>query len=287
MNKLLYLEDHLSSKGYLSNVLVGFKFYKMNVGNEFEEQDKNFHHLFFLLNGEARIHNNECRNQSIRSNEFILIPKSSNFFCEFLSASDIIIFTFERLMSSADRRFIQSLSSLCCRIHYDFRPISIQTPLQTFLNTIVDYLQSGMDNPHMFEVKSLELFLLLRGFYNREELAFLFYPIVGKSPDFREVVMENYLKVDRVNDLAKLVGMGRTNFDTKFREEFGMSPHQWILKQKAKHVLFKLADPGNTLSDVMSLYKFNSATHFTRFCKQQFGCTPTELVRQIKAKSKL
>ena len=114
----------------------------------------------------------------------------------------------------------------------------------------------------------MELFLLFRGFYRKEELAYLFHPIVGKSLDFRSLILENYLKVDQVDGLAKIAGMGRTNFNNKFKEEFGISPHQWLLKQKAKHV---------------RLYKFNSATHFTRFCKQQFGCTPSELLRQLKA----
>ncbi|MDR1500555.1 MAG: helix-turn-helix transcriptional regulator [Tannerellaceae bacterium] len=113
-------------------------------------------------------------------------------------------------------------------------------------------------------------------------MANLFYPIIGKSFDFRTLIMDNYLKIHHVDELAHLSGMGRTNFDSKFKEEFGTSPHQWIMKQKAKHVRNGLAEPDATFSDIMRKYNFNSATHFTRFCKQQFGCTPTDMVRQLR-----
>ncbi|MCD8270337.1 MAG: hypothetical protein LUD46_19140 [Parabacteroides sp.] len=76
----------------------------------------------------------------------------------------------------------------------------------------------------MHEVKQLELFLLLRGFYKKEELANLFYSIIGQSIDFRSLVMENYLKVDHVDELAQIARMGRTNFNNKFVKSLAHLP---------------------------------------------------------------
>ena len=283
MKKLLYLEEHISCKDYAPDMLVGFKHRIVREESELKEQDKDCHHLIFFLEGEAVICCNEQRNRIIRSDEFILIPKSSDFFCKIVSDSNLVIFTFDRFPGACNKLELQSLAPLSREIEYDYQPTVIYPPLRLFLETIIEYLESKMNCKHLHEIKSMELFLLFRGFYRKEELAYLFHPIVGKSLDFRSLILENYLKVDHVDELAKIAGMGRTNFNNKFREEFGISPHQWLLKQKAKHVRFKLAEPGNTLSDVMQLYKFNSATHFTRFCKQQFGCTPSELLRQLKA----
>ena len=47
-----------------------------------------------------------------------------------------------------------------------------------------------MNCKHLHEIKSMELFLLFRGFYRKEELAYLFHPIVGKSLDFRSLILE-------------------------------------------------------------------------------------------------
>ena len=240
MKKLLYLEEHISCKDYSPDILVGFKHRIVREESELKEQDKDCHHLIFFLEGEAVICCNEQRNRIIRSDEFILIPKSSDFFCKIVSDSNLVIFTFDRFPGACNKLELQSLAPLSREIEYDYQPTVIYPPLRLFLETIIEYLELKMNCKHLHEIKSMELFLLFRGF-------------------------------------------GRTNFNNKFREEFGISPHQWLLKQKAKHVRFKLAEPENTLSDVMQLYKFNSATHFTRFCKQQFGCTPSELLRQLKA----
>lgn len=283
MKKLLYLEEHVSCKVYSLNISVGFKHRILNEESDLKEQDRDSLHLFFPLEGKAIISCNEQRNKIIRSKEFILIPKPSDFSCRILSASNVVLFTFDRFPGACSKLGLQSLAPLCSQIQYDFEPTAIYPPLKSFLETMIEYMECQMNCTHLHEIKSLELFLLLRGFYRKEELAYLFHPIVGKSLDFRLLILGNYLKVDHVDDLAKIAGMGRTNFNNKSREEFGISPHQWLLKQKAKHVRFKLAEQGNTLSGIMRLYRFNSATHFTRFCKQQFGCTPSELLRQLKA----
>ena len=79
MKKLLYLEEHVSCKEYSPNILVGFKHRILNEENDLREQDRDYHHLIFFLEGEAVICCNEQRNKIIRSGEFILIPKSADF----------------------------------------------------------------------------------------------------------------------------------------------------------------------------------------------------------------
>lgn len=72
MEKLLYLEEHVSCKEYSPNILVGFKYRRLMENSDLNEQNKDYHHLIFFLKGEALISSNEYRNRSIKSNEFIL-----------------------------------------------------------------------------------------------------------------------------------------------------------------------------------------------------------------------
>jgi AraC-like DNA-binding protein len=69
----------------------------------------------------------------------------------------------------------------------------------------------------------------------------------------------------------------------KFREAFGASPRQWILSQIARHVRYRAMDPNVTIRELMSEFKFHSATHFCRFCKQQYGCAPGELLKKSRS----
>jgi AraC-like DNA-binding protein len=125
--------------------------------------------------------------------------------------------------------------------------------------------------------------LIFRWFYSKEQLAQLFYPIVGQSLDFKAFVLDNYLRARNIQELTNLAMMGRSSFDIKFKKEFGMSPGQWLLKQKAKHIKIQMAMPGVTVSDIMMKFDFNSPTHFSRFCSQHFGCPPAKMIAALQA----
>ena len=105
---------------------------------------------------------------------------------------------------------------------------------------------------------------------------------VGKSVGFRETILRNYTKAESVEDLANIAGMGRTNFDRKFKVEFGVSPGRWLLQQTAKQIYHRMSEPNIKVKDLITEFGFASSTHFTRFCRQQFGAPPTHILKQIK-----
>ncbi|MDR1937470.1 MAG: helix-turn-helix transcriptional regulator [Tannerellaceae bacterium] len=274
----LYFEEQLSCT---NDAQSGFRYVETEEDRVISFQQNDLHHLIFILEGSVIANCNEFKNHLIGQSEFAFFPKLSGSFVKTCSPCKIIVFSFFALKTSSEKQAFQSYWRLFPNINYTFNTLPFRTPLIEFFELLVLYLQKNVNCAQLHEIKHQELFLILHTQYPKEDLAGLFYPIIGKSFDFRSLILENYLKIHHIDELAHLSGMGRTNFDNKFKEEFGISPHQWILKQKAKHVRNSLAEPDATFSDVMRKYNFNSATHFTRFCKQQFGCTPTELVRQL------
>ncbi|MDR1645322.1 MAG: helix-turn-helix transcriptional regulator [Tannerellaceae bacterium] len=275
----VYFEERLANSS--NDMRAGFKYVEAESKTSFSFKHKDLHYLIFLLEGSARADYNEFRNQPIGQNEFVFFPKLSNALITTIEPCKMVVFSFFALKTSCEKNAFQSYWRLSPNITHKFEALPFRTPLIEFFDLLILYLQKNINYAHLHEIKHQELFLILHTQYPKEELANLFYPIIGKSFDFRTLIMDNYLKIHHIDELAHLSGMGRTNFDNKFKEEFGTSPHQWILKQKAKHVRNSLSEPDSTFSDVMRKYNFNSATHFTRFCKQQFGCTPTELVRRL------
>jgi AraC-like DNA-binding protein len=260
---------------------AGFKYVETGSETVFPFKRKDLHYLIFMLEGSARADYNEFKNRPIGQSEFVFFPKLSDSSIITTAPCKMIVFSFFALKTASEKHAFQSYWRLSPGITHKFDALPFRTPLIEFFDLLILYLQKNINCPHLHEIKHQELFLILHTQYPKEDLANLFYPIIGKSFDFRTLIMDNYLKIHHIDELAHLSGMGRTNFDNKFKEEFGTSPHQWILKQKAKHVRNSLSEPDSTFSDVMRKYNFNSATHFTRFCKQQFGCTPTELVRRL------
>jgi AraC-like DNA-binding protein len=280
MINTVYLEEQ-QLNNCTNDTQAGFKYVKAESNTSLPFQHNDLHLIIFLLEGKAIANCNEFKNQTINRNEFVFFPKLSNASLRTCSDCRIVVFSFFALKTSCEKHAFQSYWRLFPNLSYKFEALPFRTPLIEFFDLLLLYIQKNVNCIHLHEIKHQELFLILHTQYPKEELANLFYPIIGKSFDFRSLVLDNYLKISRIDELAHLSGMGRTNFDNKFKQEFGTSPHQWILKQKAKHVCNSLSEPDSTFSDVMRKYNFNSATHFTRFCKQQFGCTPTELVKKL------
>ena len=127
-----------------------------------------------------------------------------------------------------------------------------------------------------------EFFFLLRGFYEKQEIAVLFHPIIGKEMDFKDFVMHNHTKVDNIEQLISLSNMGRSYFFTKFNEVFGMTAKQWMLKQRNQRILEQMTEPGVCIKDVIEKLGFDSQGNFNRYCKQHFGCTPKQLIERCQ-----
>ena len=130
--------------------------------------------------------------------------------------------------------------------------------------------------------KMQELFILLRAYYNREELATFFYPLIGKNRDFKDFVYEHYLKVDSLNEFAALANTSVDTFKRRFKETFGEPAHKWITGRKAEHVYRDIALGILSFADIAEKYRFSSVSYLTTFCKQHLGKTPQQLRNEGK-----
>jgi AraC-like DNA-binding protein len=260
--------------------LDGFRHVKIAAGGKVDFFSAQSHNLVFLLEGEIHFDAENTLQRQLKPNEMILIPKGIAYTYEVRQDSEILLFSFRILKSVCDKLFIQRMLEQ----NDNFEPLCVlpfRQPLETFINTLVFYLNEGLNCEHLHEIKEKELFLVLRAFYTRRELSKLFHEILGES-DFRSLIVQNYAKVKSIGELASLANMGRTTFDSKFKTVFGVSARQWILGQTAKQVKMKAMDPDITISDLMAEFNFNSATHFNWFCRKQFRCTPLELIRNCQ-----
>jgi AraC-like DNA-binding protein len=196
--------------------------------------------------------------------------------------ASMLVMSFDVLQNVCDKAMVYTYRPYVVRTAYTFSPVPIRYPLSSFLDLLAVYLKGGIDCEHLHEIKQKEFFLVLRRCYSKEEITTLLHPIVGIS-DFKTFILRNYQKVENVAELVDMSGMGRTAFDNKFREIFGLSTHQWMLKRIASQIQYKIMEPDITIKDIMTEFKFNSATHFNRFCKQQFNCTPGEMLKRARA----
>jgi AraC family transcriptional regulator len=75
-------------------------------------------------------------------------------------------------------------------------------------------------------------------------------------------------------ELARVAGLSAPRFAVVFRNTFGTSPHQYILKERIKEARALLALRHLSIADVALAVGFSSQSHFTLAFKNAVGVTP-------------
>ena len=278
LNDLLYIEEHLSCRTYAENIKIGFRYIEFDEEQIIEEEYANRNYLLFLLKGKFTINCNHFCNRIFNGGQMVLLPKSSMVKLSTEQNSKILTLAFDVPQSSCDKLVFQSLTAICDNMQYDFNAIQIRDPLLPFIETLVYCLKNGMNCMHLHDIMQREFFFLLRGFYEKKEIAMLFHPIIGKELAFKDFIMQNYTEVNHLDELIALSNMGRTSFFIKFKEEFGVTAKQWMMKQLKKRILGKVMEPGVCVKQLMEVCNFESQAQLYRYFKQQFHCTPKQLI---------
>jgi len=90
-----------------------------------------------------------------------------------------------------------------------------------------------------------------------------------------DFIHQNLTVQIKVQDLADAVKLSESQFRRKFKQDFGVSPQEFIQRarlQAAAHLL--RTDDSNTICDVALKSGFSDQSYFTRQFKKFFGQTP-------------
>ena len=278
LNDLLYIEEHLSCKNYMSENTTGFKLFEFMEKTEMEEECTDKNYLVFFIKGRFAVNCNQFNGCEFRGGEMILLPKSSIIKIVADLHSQLLIMMFDMPESNCDKLEFEALAPICEKTEYDFTPIKIRYPLMPFLDVLIYCLRNRVECAYLHSIMQREFFFLLRGFYEKELIASLLYPIIGKELTFKDFVMQNYPLVNSIDELIALSNMGRTSFFVKFKKEFGITAKQWMLKQMKDRILGKITEPGICVKQLVEVCGFESRAQLYRYFKQYFDCTPKQLI---------
>ena len=162
-------------------------------------------------------------------------------------------------------------------IQHKYTVLLIRERIMQFIDSLILCLNDGLGCRHFHQLKQKELALLFRGYYNKEELAHFFYPILSENMDFKELVLANYTYAKDMESIAERMNLSPTTFNRRFKKNFGESFAQWQEKRKADDILREIRMTDKTFSEIANEYNFSSPAYFTTFCKRNFGKSPTEI----------
>lgn len=89
-------------------------------------------------------------------------------------------------------------------------------------------------------------------------------------------------KID-IDKLSEKACMSRANFFRKFKEEFGYSPADYILKERIRLAKEYLQQPGNSITQICYMAGFQNLNYFIRAFKKETGTTPGAWQQQLSA----
>ena len=238
--------------------------------------------LIFNLSGEVEYHYGVCPGEHLLyAGNMLFLSAHSNCMLKAKTDTNLLVIGFGELYSLCDKFTFQSLAPVQELIKYEFEPLGIKKPLAVFLDLMGKYLDDGFKGENLFKEKLKELFIIFRAYYPREELAAFFHPLIAKSMDFKVAALVNFSYNKSLDEWADACHYNKRAFQRYFREVFGVSPEQWVAKEKAKQIRYYLSVTGIGLKEIAENLCFDSAVHLNKFCKTWFGMSPTDLKKTL------
>lgn len=280
-DKLFYAEEHLKCSKYMRKVEDGFMLKEIPRGDLYIKSDttrKN--HLIAVISGSIEFMYEEYPPRVINAGEIFVLSRSAVVHSRCIEDAKMIILIFEIPTINCEKINFQELREMAKTVECKFNVLPVRNALGLFYSTLEAYLKVEVNCAHLHALKQDELLLCLRYFYTKEELAALFYPMLYKTYDFRHLVLENYEKVKSVKELIDLSHMSKSVFFAKFQEEFGVSAKQWLITKLIQKIEYAALEPDITVKELMLKFNFDSLSSFQRFCKDNTGQTPLELINR-------
>jgi len=275
---IFYVDEHQACSSYISDYNIGFKSYRINQGEFLTPSNKEYHCLFFLLNGQVEVHY-ESNVFNYRKDSVWFIPMPTIFKIYANTDATILINYFNNPIDLCEKVALESLSDLLDK-KSNTSTIRINKPLKNFLSNIVFFLNEGANCKHFHELKQKELLYIMRYFYTKREIAGLFAPIISKNLDFKNTVLANYLHSSSVKELAQICNYSLSTFNRIFKKNFNENPYIWLQNQKIKYIAGRLSDKHIPLGQIIDEFRFSSPSHFTIFCKKHLNLTPSQFRKQ-------
>lgn len=246
------------------------------------------HVLLFCSKGHIRISSNLFTEEFLCAGEILLISRGSDYHGIALSDTTLLVHYFNNTVCHIENCI---LSFLYTHKHigpqlgknYFFSKLTACGQLAHLMDGISGYLNDKKHEPILWGLKHKELIWLFTKYYSPEELRLFFHPMTDKEMLFKSLVLAHYRKAEYTDKLAEMCGYGLHVFRRKFKQEFGISPHKWLIKKRAELIRYRLSFEYILLSDIIEEFHFSSPQQFIRFCKDNLGDAPTILRQKYKA----
>ena len=91
----------------------------------------------------------------------------------------------------------------------------------------------------------------------------------------REYIEDNYLELQRMEDIARAVGLDASYISRLFKRYYHLTPYNFLLKNKMEHALDILRQGSASVQETARQVGFDDPFHFSRVFKRFKGISPS------------
>jgi AraC-like DNA-binding protein len=233
--------------------------------------------IFFLMDGIVRLTIENVDIYTIDKGEMFLLPDATHCKIEALERSSLMLCSLSVEFLLSEKKLSEELILENSDEKEIIKKLPVSKTILHFLLLLCRCMEEGLVSYYFLDLKRNELHLLLFAYYKEKDLALFFRSVLSKDTQFKQFVLNNYLMVKNVQELAVLANYSTSGFIKKFQKVFDGSPYKWMQKQKAAKILIEINRGVMSLQEIANEYKFSSYQHFSGFCKAVFGFPPSEI----------
>lgn len=283
---LYYSREHISCYNYSTAANRIFLVITAKAGEQLDRVLEEYTILAAVISGEIKVSCGVFQDQIISEKQMFLVPVKSKAEAIALKDSEVLVCTFSKDIKLCSSFSIRQLhQDLPENFVYEFKILPFVPQLTVFFGLLVDCLKEGLGCIHFHQMKRDELFLYLRAYYEKKDLAEFFAPVNSLKSGFREFVLATYPEIKDVKHFAEQANMSLSTFNRNFKDEFGEPASCWLKRNKAEIIRKEIQMSDLPLTEIAEKHGFSSSAYLATFCKQNFHKTPGELRAQFPHES--
>lgn len=277
------MTNNLCSTSCSSNSVLpepGFYLSTIKAGETLVIEPDDTNRLLFLRSGRFTISSVERSDYSVRESHLLFLSRAHSYSIVAIEDCSLLIARFVTGSLAVEGDTYRSIAAEMSKISYKFTAVPMVNIFAGFVDSVVFFLEHGVNTMAMHRAKIEEMFVIFRHFYSREVFLRTFYSMFNNNMSFRTLVENNAPHAKNVEALAKMCGHSLSHFKLLFSQHFDQTPYVWMQLHRSVEISALLNDTAIPIKSIIKKYGFTSHGHFSLFCRKFLGDTPRALRRR-------
>ena len=210
--------------------------------------------LLIVLKGSACLSFGHVTNKTIQKGDILLLPAFKHIGFNIEENTSVLAFRLNPSVRFCDHFSIDSLSGVINKnTKKSFLVIKANKRISAYINSLIPCLMDGLTCQYFLELKTKELFFILRAYNTKSDLAAFFSPMITKNSDFYTFVLDNYKTLKTIKKMANKANISVSGFEKCFKRVFGTTFGNWTKEQMRENLYYEITRTKKSFREISKI----------------------------------